>query len=220
MPIKYLHKIEQPREKLQKYTAERLNNAELLAIILNTGTRGLGVLKLSKKILSVFKKRSLAQVSLRDLMKIKGLGLGKSSRIVASFELSKRFLESKKVSILLSPKEVWLAMKEFNSSKKEHFVVFFLNTQNEEVNREVISVGTLNSSIVHPREVFEPAVKNLAASIIIAHNHPSGSLEPSPEDIEVTKRLQQAGEILGIHILDHVIVTKQSFFSFKRNGLI
>lgn len=220
MAIKSIHKIEQPRERLEKYGPEKLDNADLLAILLRTGPKGTGVLGLSKKILKQFKDSKLANASFSELKNIHGIGPAKSCEIVACFELGRRLLKDKVATLILSPKEVWEELKGIRDNKKEHFVVFFLDTQNQEIKREIISVGTLNTSLIHPREVFEPAIKHLASHIIIAHNHPSGSLEPSNEDIAVTKRLTDSGKLLGIELLDHVIVTNRGFVSFKEKNLL
>ena len=144
--------------------------------------------------------------------------LGDPIEIQAIWEIAKRFA-GKKTHIYLKPRDIWEELRDIRGLKKEHFVVFFLDTKNQEIKREIVSIGTLNYNLVHPREVFEPAVKHLAGSIIIAHNHPSGCLEPSDDDIALTKRLIQAGKILGIEVLDHVIVTKESFTSMKSKGL-
>ncbi|MCD6214279.1 MAG: DNA repair protein RadC, partial [Candidatus Desulfofervidus sp.] len=149
-----------------------------------------------------------------------GLGPAKACEIVACFELGKRLLKGKKARIYLSPKEVWEELKDIRDNKKEHFVIFYLDSRNQEIKREIISVGSLNASLVHPREVFEPAVRNLAAQIILAHNHPSGDPEPSEDDITITKRLIEAGKIMGIEVVDHIIVVKNGFFSFKEKGLL
>ena len=139
--------------------------------------------------------------------------------IRAIWELSHRF-NGKKAGIYLKPRDIWEELRDVRDQKKEHFVVFFLDTRNQEIKRDIVSIGTLNYNLVHPREVFEPAVKNLAASVIVAHNHPSGNLEPSDEDLSLTKRLSQAGKLLGIELLDHVIVTREGFMSFKQKGLL
>lgn len=139
--------------------------------------------------------------------------------IRATLELARRF-SGKRTYIYLKPRDVWEELRDVRDNKKEHFVVFFLDTRNQEIKREIVSIGTLNYNLVHPREVYEPAVENLAASIIVAHNHPSGCLEPSDEDLSLTKRLSQAGKLLGIELLDHVIVTKEGFMSFKQKGLL
>lgn len=207
MKIKDLQKIDLPREKLIKYGTGKLSDAELLAILLRTGTKDLDVLKLSQKILQKFEKDKFINVSINDLKDIHGLGIVKSCEIIACFELGRRMLQGKKSSILLSPKDIWERMEDIRGSKKEHFVVFYLDSRNQEIQREIISVGTLNESLVHPREVFEGAIKNNAASIIIAHNHPSGHLEPSEADIDITKKIIQAGKILGIQVVDHVVVS-------------
>ncbi|MFA5990840.1 MAG: DNA repair protein RadC [Candidatus Doudnabacteria bacterium] len=220
MPIKNIHKIEQPREKLEKYGAGKLTNAELLAILLRTGPKGTGVLELSQKILKQFKENKLANAGFEDLKNIHGIGPAKACEIVAMFELGRRLLQDKQSALILSPREVWEQLKDIRSNKKEHFVVFFLNTQNQEIQRETVSVGTLNASLIHPREVFEPAIKHLAAHVILAHNHPSGSLEPSDEDLAVTKRLCDSGRLLGIEVLDHVIVTDKGYASFKEKNLL
>lgn len=206
--IKDLPTIERPREKLSKYGPEKLSNVELLAILLRTGTKELNVLKLSKKVLEKFGDGLSSNVSLEELKTIHGLGEVKASEIIACFELGKRLLKDKKTSIILSARNVWERMEDIRNSKKEHFVIFYLDSRSQEIEREIISVGTLNESLVHPREVFESAVKNNAASIIVAHNHPSGDLEPSDDDVEITKKLIHAGKILGIEVISHVIVTK------------
>ena len=133
---------------------------------------------------------------------------------------AEKVLKGKKTSIILSPKDVWSRMADIRISKKEHFVVFYLDSRNQEIERDVISIGTLTESLVHPREVFESAVINKTVSIIIAHNHPSGDTEPSGADIEITKKLTNAGKILGIKIIDHVIVTKDKWRSFEKEGLL
>jgi len=212
--IKDKPKIERPREKLKKYGVGKLKDFELLAILLRSGTKVLDVMRLSQKILRDFKDEQILEASIEDLQNIHGLGLAKACEIVACFELGKRKLKGKKTNILLTPKDVWESMVDIRSSKKEHFVVFYLNSRNQEIEREIISVGTVSASLVHPREVFEGAIKNNASSIIVAHNHPSGDTEPSQDDIEVTKKLVHAGKILDIRIVDHVIVTDKEFKSF------
>jgi len=212
--VKNIAKFDRPREKLEKYGPEKLKDSELLAILLRTGTKDLDVMKLSQKILRDFAEEKILNVTIEDLQKIHGLGLAKSCEIVACFELGKRKLKGKKTNILLTPKDVWEAMSDIRAGKKEHFVVFYLNSRNQEIEREIISVGTVNASLVHPREVFENAIKNNASSIILTHNHPSGDTEPSQDDIDVTKKLVHAGKILDISVIDHVIVTDKEFKSF------
>jgi len=215
-----LQKYDLPREKLLKYNQpDKLKDEELLAIILRTGTRNCDVLTLAKKILQQYGKE-LPYTSVKELKNFLGIGRARACSIVACFELGKRLLKDKKVSLYLTPKDVYDRLIEYRDKKKEYFFVFYLDTKNQEIKSEVISIGSLNSSLVHPREVFEPAVKNLAAQIIVAHNHPSGNLQPSQDDIELTKRLVSAGEILGIEVIDHIIFSKEGFLSFKKEGLI
>ncbi len=215
-----LPRVERPREKLEKYGAERLLDAELLAVLLGSGTRGMNVLELSKKILREFGGAKLQNTSVDELTEVRGLGTAKACQIVASLELSRRLLKDKKAALILSPEDVWNELRDIRGHRKEHFVVFYLDTRNQEIKREIISVGTLNASLVHPREVFEPAVRNLAAQIVIAHNHPSDNADPSEEDIVLTKRLAEAGRILDIEIVDHVIVSQSGYVSFKEKKLI
>ncbi|MEX0934938.1 MAG: DNA repair protein RadC [Candidatus Paceibacterota bacterium] len=218
--IKDLHKIERPREKLEKYGPGKLEDEELLAILLRTGGKGMNVVELSKKILRTFKKEGIANASMDELLEIKGLGKAKVCEILACFEIGRRFLKNKKTRLIMSPKDVWEACKDFRSSRKEHFAVFFLDTRNQEIKREIISIGTLNASLVHPREVFEPAIRVNAASVILAHNHPSGDCTPSNEDKKITKRLVEAGKLLGIEVRDHVITGTREFSSMKQDNLL
>ncbi len=207
--IKEMPKFDRPREKLQKYGTGKLSDAELLAILLRTGTKDLNVLKLAQKILQKFENEKFINITIDELKTIHGLGPVKACEVIACFELGRRMLKGKKSSILLSPKDVWERMEDIRGSKKEHFVVFYLDSRNQEIKREIISIGTLNESLVHPREVFEGAIKNNASSVIVAHNHPSGDLEPSEADIEITKKLIHAGKILDIKIIDHIVVSEK-----------
>jgi len=218
--IKDIPRVDRPREKLMKYGPEKLANAELLAILLGNGTAGLNVVELSKKILRSFPGGKLAGAKAEELRKFFGLGPSKACEIEACFELGRRLLKDKKAELILAPKDVWENMKDIRDNKREHFVVFYLDSRNQEIKREIISVGILNANLVHPREVFEPAIRYSTAQIIIAHNHPSGDTRPSEDDVEVTRRLMEAGKILGIEIIDHVIVSESSFLSLKCEGLL
>ncbi len=220
MKIKDLPKVDRPREKLEKYGAGKLSNSELLAILLRTGSEGVNVVELSNTILKKFGNGALAKASVEELKNVHGLGAAKACEIVACFELGRRMLKDKPAALLMSPEQVASELKDIRSHKKEHFVIFYLDSRNNEVKREIISVGTLNASIVHPREVFEPAIQHSAAHVIVAHNHPSGDPEPSQEDRALTERLVEAGKILGIELLDHVIVTLDRHISFKEKGMI
>jgi len=218
--IKDLPKILRPREKLFRYGPEKLSNSELLAILLRTGQKGRNVVDLAKKILQRYGAQNLPNLDIKELKKFPGIGPAKACEIVACFELGKRLLQRKQAEIYLKPKDVWNELRDLRDHKKEHFVIFYLDTRNQEIKREIISIGSLNANLVHPREVFEPAVRNLAAQVILAHNHPSGDLEPSEDDLKITNRLVESGKILGIEVLDHIIVVKNAFLSFKERGLI
>jgi DNA repair protein RadC len=202
--IKDLPKVDQPREKLAKYGPGRLSDSELLAIILRTGIKGVNVVELAGRILRQIGGKNLTSVTLEELKKIKGLGPTKAGQILASLELGKRLLKDKKAVLHLSPKDVYEQLRDIRDLKKEHFVILFLDSRSQE----------------HPREVFEPAIKCNSAQIIVAHNHPSGDPEPSNEDIEITKRLVKAGELMGIELVDHIVVASKSFKSFRQENLI
>ena len=219
MKIKDLPKVDRPREKLQKYGPEKLSDEELLAIILRTGRKGANAVQLARSALAV-NDGKLRDASLQDIMKVSGLGTAKASEVIACMELGRRLFADKKHALLLSPEDVWRELADLRDHKKEHFVIFFLDARNQKIARETVSIGTLTMSLVHPREVFEPAIARSAAPIILAHNHPSGDPEPSHEDIRVTEQLQEAGKILGIAILDHVVVASAGFKSMKSCGLL
>ncbi|MEO6729507.1 MAG: DNA repair protein RadC, partial [Candidatus Dojkabacteria bacterium] len=180
---------------------------------------GKNVIELAKEIVKVV-SYDINNLSVEKISKIKGIGSAKATEIIACFELGKRYLKEKKRSIILSPEGAWQELSEIRSSKKEHFVVLFLDSRNQTITKEIISIGTINASIVHPREVFESAIKNSAAAIIVAHNHPSNEPDPSENDIDVTRKLISAGKLLDIKVLDHVIVTESKWFSFKENKLL
>ncbi|HUD08972.1 MAG TPA: DNA repair protein RadC [Candidatus Saccharimonadales bacterium] len=217
--IKDIPKIERPREKIEKYGPGKLSNAELLAILLRTGTKGINVVELSKRILTKFPKNTLSKAGFKELKNTFGLGKAKAAEIMACFELGRRLLKDKPHKLILSPQDVHREMKNYRNHKQEHFVVFFLDSRSGEIASQVVSVGTLNASLVHPREVFEPAINCSAAQIIVAHNHPSGDAEPSEDDLAVTRRLVEAGKLLGIEVIDHVIVAKDDFASLKERNL-
>ena len=218
--IKDLPRVDRPREKLEKYGPEKLTNSELLAILLGTGSKGINVIELANKILKKFSGDGVSKANTVELKNTFGLGSAKACEIVACFELGRRLLQNKQSALLLSPRDVWEELKDIRDNKKEHFVIFFLDSRNQEIKREIISIGSLNANLVHPREVFEPAVRYSAAQIIVAHNHPAGDPSPSQEDLEITKQLADAGKLLGIEVKDHVIVSKTNNFSFKEHKLL
>lgn len=220
--IKDLPKIERPREKLAAKGAENLRDAELLAILLRTGVKGKSAIDIASQILAKYSKKRLLQLKYQDLIKIKGLDSAKVCTLLAAFELTKRSLEinDSNLPFIHDSEDAIAQLTGLRNNQKEHFIALYLNARNQLTHKETISIGTLNANLVHPREVFEPATKHLAAQIIIAHNHPSGEKEPSEDDLIITKRLVEAGKILGIEIIDHIIVTKDNFMSFKEKKLI
>jgi DNA repair protein RadC len=222
MKIKDLPKVDRPREKLIAKGAENLKDAELLAILLRTGRAGKNVIEIAAQILSKHSKKRLLQMTYQDLVKIGGIDSAKATTLLAAFELSKRALEVNDTNLpaILTPQDVVAQLTELRLNKKEHFIVLYLNARNQLMHKETISVGTLNANLVHPREVFEPALKHSAAGIMVAHNHPSGDPKPSEDDIKLTKRLTEAGEMMGVQIMDHIIVAKNSHLSFREEGLM
>lgn len=220
MRIKDLPNVDRPREKLLRYqSASRLKTEELFAIILGTGRKGENVLSLARKIIKTLHDTE-PSVLFGTLQTVKGIGQTKTAQILAVIELRKRLNDIYETKDVLSPSDIWKNMLPTHTSKKEHFYVYYLDTRNSIIKKELISLGSLNASIVHPREVFEPAIRNLCAHIILSHNHPSGDSAPSEADILVTKKLQNAGKILDIEVLDHVIVCEKGFTSMKEKGLM
>jgi len=215
---------ERPRERLLQFGAEALNNAELLAILLRTGTLAESSVKLAGNVLAAAGGlRNMIDMSIEQMTAIRGIGNAKALQLKAGIELGRRLARTglEDTPAITSPRDAAeLVMDELRYLQKEHFIVLFLNTKNRVVGKETLSIGSLNASIVHPREVFLSAIKRSSASIICAHNHPSGDPTPSQEDIQVTKRLADAGTLLGIELLDHLIIADRSFVSLKELGLM
>ncbi len=216
--IQKLHKDDKPREKLALKGAKALKDHELMAILLGTGTKDKDVFKLSREIIKIF-QNDFETLNLEKLQNIHGLGLAKASQILSAIELSKRYLIKQNRRIRFA-KDIHEELKEFANKKQEYFVTITLDGASHIIEKRVIFIGTLNQSLVHPREVFADAISDRAASIIIAHNHPSGQLRPSQEDKMVTNRLKEVSKIIGIELLDHVIISKEGFYSFKDHNLI
>ncbi|EMR05813.1 hypothetical protein C772_02084 [Bhargavaea cecembensis DSE10] len=222
--ISELHIADRPRERLIHQGAESLSNQELIAILLRTGTRSESVLQLSNRVLAFFDRiQDMQHATLEEMTSVKGIGEAKAVQLLAAVELGKRLTRKQSTEryVIRSPEDAAAyLMPDMSNLNQEHFVVLFLNVKNEVLHSRTIFIGSLNSSIVHPREVFREAVKRSAASIICAHNHPSGNPAPSPEDIEVTKRLAEAGKIVGIDLLDHIIIGDHKFLSLKEGDFI
>jgi len=222
---------ERPRERLEKYGAESLSAQELLALILGRGVRGDSVMMTAQRLLSEFGSlEGVMEASLQDLQRLNGIGIAKASQLKACLEVARRVkiqedevqdAPSKEKGRIVFPRDVHaIVQSRLRAYSKEHFFVLSFDTRNKLLGMDTISIGTLNASLVHPREAFESAIRRHADHIIIAHNHPSEDSEPSDEDREVTKRLSAGGEVLGIKLADHVIVTKKGYVSFKEQGLL
>lgn len=213
---------ERPRERMLNFGAQALSNAELLAILLRTGTVAESAVRLAYRILAESNGlRNLVDMSTEQLTSIKGIGAAKALQIQAGIELGRRLARStaQEAVTIRSPKDAAdMLMEDLRYLQKEHFVCLFLNTKNHVLAQETLSMGSLNASLVHPREVFRAAIKRSSASIICAHNHPSGDPTPSREDIELTGRLVEAGSLIGIDVLDHVIIGDHTYVSLKEQG--
>ena len=214
---------ERPRERLIKFGEQALSAQELLQVILGRGVAGESDAVMAQKLLTQFGSlQKIAEASIEELSSIKGIGLAKATQLKAVFEIGRRIstqTPSYKSKELTDPKKAYKLIKnKLKDYHKEHFYIIALNSRNHSIAE--VSVGSLNASIVHPREVFAEAIKNKAASVIFAHNHPSGDPEPSEEDLVITKRLTEAGKILGIEIVDHIIAGKSGYFSFKEKEMI
>lgn len=216
---------ERPRERLLKLGVEALSTQELLALILGRGVRGESVWITAQNLLTTFGNlRAIADASIAELNKVKGIGLAKATQIKAAFELSKRLenvsAQSSSTKIKCPEDVIKAVRNKLKGKKKEYFLVLSLDTRNHPIDVQTVSIGSLDSSIVHPREVFKEAISSCAASVIFVHNHPSGDPEPSEEDIKLTKRLVEVGEIMGIEVLDHVIVCDRNYMSMKAKNLL
>ena len=222
--IKEIPVEERPRERFLKYPSEVISTHELIAIILRTGSRQESVIELSKRVLYKYDNlKALSNAPVKDLMKIRGIGTSKAIELLAAFELGKRVHKESFHSQVKfhSPESIYLYLKdELEMKTQEHFIALYLNTKGELVKKETLFIGSLNSSLIHPRELFKHAVLNSAASIIVAHNHPSGDPTPSSQDIEITKILHKNGTMMDIELLDHIIVGKDRYYSFKEKGII
>jgi DNA repair protein RadC len=221
--LKELPVHQRPREKLIKYGPDVLKTPELMAIILNTGYRGETVLELSHRIIKEYGSKAITQEkNVPRLIETLGIPPVKACQIVACFELGRRFFQELpgKMPTIRNPEDAYRYLEDMRKLKKEQFRGLYLNTRNKIIHDEIISIGTLTANLVHPREVFQPAIEYLAAGLIIAHNHPSGDPNPSDEDLKVTSQMQEVGKTMAIDFLDHIIIGGKKYISLRDQGLM
>ncbi len=217
MHLKEYAEEQRPRERLIKSGASALSDAEILALILKIGNREENVIELSQRLIAKFGLEKLSNCSLHELQQIKGIGQAKACEILAVFELAKRArINYSERKFIRSPLDVFRHFQaKLGELKQEQFYLLLLDTKNFVTKEELIAIGTLNASIIHPREVFKPAIKESAYAVVMVHNHPSGDPNPSTEDLQVTEKLAEAGELLGIKLVDHVIIGNGKYWSWK-----
>ncbi|KYH34477.1 hypothetical protein CLTEP_15250 [Clostridium tepidiprofundi DSM 19306] len=224
LKIKDLPQNERPQERLLRYGPQALSNCELLAVILRTGNREENIISICNRIITESGGlNGILRASFKDFTNIKGIGNTKAAQLLAVVELSRRFKTFKsglEYKVLKPEDAANYVMEEMKILYKEHFKIIILNTKKVIISVEEISVGTLNSSMVHPREVFIEAIKKSADSIIVCHNHPSGDPTPSKEDIDVTLRLKECGKLLGIEVIDHIIIGDGTYVSLKERSIL
>lgn len=222
--LRDLPPAERPRERLLRCGSEALSSAELIAVVLGSGMEGDGALELAEQLLGrLGGVRALASATVGELSTVRGIGPVKAAQLQAAAELGRRCVVAPAAerSRIRGPRDVWeLLVHDFRDEVREHFFALLLDSRNGVMRRHVVSVGDLNSAIVHPREVFSPAIRHGAAALVVAHNHPSGDPTPSPEDVHVTKRLIDAGRLIGIELLDHVVMSESGWVSLKEKGMI
>lgn len=209
-------KLDRPREKLQQKGAGALSDVELLAILLGRGVEGHDVMRVAVRVLKAL-DNSKEKPDIEELKKIEGVGIAKATLIAAALEFARRRIRPEGLKISF-PSDVLPLIRHFADRKQEHFICISINGANEVIANRVITVGLVNRTQVHPREVFADPITDRASAIIVAHNHPSGGLTPSKEDFEITKQLKVAGETLGIKLLDHIIFNHKEYYSFLEHG--
>ncbi|MEO8582110.1 MAG: DNA repair protein RadC [Patescibacteria group bacterium] len=214
--LKSLLQPDRPREKLEKYGVETLSTTELLMLILGSGSKRLPVHKLARKIEKQFEDSK--QVTLQDLLCIKGIGLAKACQILASLELVERLQPRIPDEVLNSVDKIVVHLYDLKAAPREKIVGLYLNARMKLIHKEVLSVGSLNQALIAPKEVFSVIKHMPIAHFVLAHNHPSGEASPSLEDLQFTARMAKSGELLGVNLLDHIIITKTDHYSFKRHG--
>jgi DNA repair protein RadC len=216
--IKDMPEHSRPREKLRERGASALTDEELVTAILGMGTAGVDVRTIARQVAGLIRAHK-AGLTLDHLLEVPGVGLAKAAQILSAFELARRHLLKDTVKITVA-QDVLPIVADIAGKQQEYFVCISLNGANEVIEKRVVTIGLLDKNSVHPREVFADVIADRAAAVIFAHNHPSGDLQPSEADRDTHEQLSRAAKILGLRVLDHVIVTKKGFFSFRENGLI
>jgi len=219
--IRDIEEADRPRERLMEFGPGVLSDADLIAVLFGSGRAGEGVMETANRVARSVNLRRLRQVAVEELLRIKGMGPARAAQLLAAAEIGRRLWpDGDPIPLIRGPESVYELTHDIRNSNREHFVGFYLNSRNQVLRREIISIGSLNASIVHPREVFVPAIAVSAASLILAHNHPSGDPTPSEEDLAITRRIQEAGRLLGIELLDHLVVAREAYISFKERRLL
>jgi len=220
--VKELPKSLRPREKLKNLGAKKLSDVDLLAILLAKGTQRENVIKIASRILHKYDLKELINLSLKDWKEISGIGETKAIQIIAAFEMGRRVFEGeeKEVGIIDSTEKILNLLNGIRNAKREHLIGIYLDGQNRLLKQETLAIGNSNISYIHLKDIIQPAIIYNANSIIICHNHPSGKLEPSIEDIKLTEKIKKGVELLDLYLLDHIIVTKEDFYSFKNKEKI
>jgi DNA repair protein RadC len=211
-----------PFEKLQRHGERALSNTDLLAVTLGAGSRDHNVLKVAEGLLRKYGFEALPNLSLNEWQSNKGIGPAKACRLKAIFELGRRAFSPKDDDrpALSGPREAYHQVRDLRKARKEHLVALYLDAQNYLIRRETISVGSLNTTRTHPREILHPAILHSALAFLLVHNHPSGSLEPSRDDLDFTRSIARAGELIGIALTDHLIVSPKGYVSMKERGVL
>ncbi|KEO82685.1 DNA repair protein RadC [Tumebacillus flagellatus] len=220
--VREIPEEDRPRERLRQVGPEQMSNAELLAILLRTGSRGRSAVNLAEQVLKRFGSiRELLHADLQELTEIPGVGLAKAAQLKAAIEVGRRiarFSQSSAPQFLTAQDAAEYMMDRLQFQLKEHFVALHLDAKRRLIGEEIVSVGTLDGTVAHPREIFKTAIKRSASAIICLHNHPSGDPTPSYEDLEVTRRLVECGRILGVDVLDHIVIGSHSYCSMREKG--
>ncbi len=216
--IKDMPDFSRPREKIRERGVKSLSEAELIAVILGSGNKERDVMTIAAKIAKVIAGKK-GILLLEDLIEVDGVGLAKACQILSGFELARRYILKDRTTVT-EPKHILPLLSDIVNKQQEYFVCISLNGANEVIEKRLVTVGLLNNCQVHPREVFADVITDRAASVVFAHNHPSGELNPSKSDLEIQEQLTHAGKILGINILDHIIISQKGYYSFQENGLI